>query len=157
MNKTSDILEGLDFIKSRLETISTANGYNHSPNIKRGWLEFIFSNKNRHREPIAFPVIAYRPKTSAPQNATAGNESLIDVVTVHIDGAVSVKDSEDSVTDLLNLLKDVRRSLVFDPENQRLKISDLTIQDCPFDTPESGDDYAFFSQAISFRVTEQYA
>jgi hypothetical protein len=155
MNQTSDILTALDFIRQRLESITTANGYNFSPSVRRGWLEHVF--QGRHRQPVAFPVIVYRPSLSEPVSSAPGNENMVDSVTVLIDCAVSVKESEQPVDDLLNLLKDVRRSLVFDPENPRLKISDLTIQDCPFDTPESGDEYAFFSQKISFRVTEQYA
>ena len=155
MNTTSDIIRALDDIKQRLEQISTANGYNSNPSIKRGWLEMLFRGRNRNEVPL--PVIAYRPSLSNPESAVPGNSNMKDVVTVLLDCAVSTKDSDTPVDDLLNLLKDVRRSLVFDPDDRKLVISDMTIQDCPFDLPESGDDYAFFSQKISFKVVEQYA
>lgn len=155
MNPTSEILLAMDAIKAMFEQISTANGYNHNPTLKRGWLQHIF--QGRHRTEPTFPIIAYRPHISEPTSKVPDNSSLIDTVTLVIDCAVSVKDTDTPVDDLLNLLKDVRRSLVFDPDTTRLKISELTFQDCPFDLPEAGDDYAFFSQKINFKVVEQYA
>lgn len=157
MNQTSDVLIGLEFVRTRLDGISTENGYNFDPTVKRGWLQYIYQDITRRRVQGNFPLIVYRPSLSEPQSSSPGNESLIDTVTVMIDAAVLVKDTDTPVDDLLNLMKDVRRALVFDPENPRLKISDLTIEDCPFDIPESGDPYAFFSQKISFKVTEAYA
>jgi len=155
MNQTSDIIPALDEIKRRLEQISTANGYNTDPSIKRGWLEMLFRGRNRHEVPL--PVLAYRPAVAEPEGSVPGNSNITDVVTLMIDGAVSTKDSDTPVDDLLNLLKDVRRVLVFDPDDGKLVFSDITVEDCPFDLPESGEDYAFFSQKISFKVVEQYA
>lgn len=108
--------------------------------------------------PIAFPVVAYRPEVSLPGGGErTNNTNLNDSITLSLDCAVSVKESEAPVDDLLNLLKDVRRSLVFDPDTARLGISEIQFLECPFDIPEAGDDYAFFSQKIRFQVVEQYA
>ncbi|WP_010322154.1 hypothetical protein [Marinobacterium stanieri] len=157
MNTTSDIIPALDWVKERLERINKANGYNSDPSVERGWLQMIVNQDRLRRNEITFPVIAYRPALTEPKGSTEGNSSLIDSVTVMVEGAVLTKDSDTPVDDLLNLIKDVRRSLVFDPTARKLKVSKLTIQDCPFDLPESGEDYAFFSQKITFEVTEQYA
>lgn len=156
MNQTSDILTAFNTVKTMLESISTGNGYNSDPSLKQGWLQHIF--QGRHREAIQFPVIAYRPDVSNPTGGDkTHNTNLNDLVTLSLDCAVSVKESDDPVADLLNLLKDVRRSLVFDPNTARLGISEIEFLDCPFDVPETGDDYAFFSQKIRFKVVEQYA
>lgn len=156
MNKTSDILAGLDAIKAMLEKITQLNDYNHTPAIKRGWLQHIF--EGRSRAPVTFPVVAYRPALSVPGGGEqTENTSLNDRVTISIDCAVSVKESPDPVADLLNLLKDVRRSLVFDTNTTKLGVSEIVFLECQFDVPEAGEDYAFFSQKISFRVVEQYA
>lgn len=156
MNKTSDILVAMNSIQAMLEKISQDNGFNSNPSIKRGWLQQLFQSRNR--VPIAFPVVAYRPEVSLPGGGErTNNTNLNDSITLSLDCAVSVKESEAPVDDLLNLLKDVRRSLVFDPDTARLGISEIQFLECPFDIPEAGDDYAFFSQKIRFQVVEQYA
>lgn len=157
MNKASSIIDALDAIKAQLAQISTAGGYNTDPTIKRGWLQHIF---RRHlRNPISFPVIAYRVEQSNPR-MPPGNSTADDSVLILLDGAVLVKgdDAEDEAVDaLLNLMKDMRRALVFDPDKPRLKYSKLELQDCPFDLPETGEEYAFFSQKILIKVDDQYA
>jgi len=156
MNQASDILTAMNAIKSMLEAITVANGYNFTPALKRGWLQHIF--QGRHREVVTFPVIAYRPDVSTPSGGDrTNNTNLKDLVTINLDCAVLVKDSEDVVADLLNLLKDVRRSLVFDPITEKLGVSEIQFLECPFDIPEAGEDYAFFSQKIRIQVIEQYA
>lgn len=156
MNKTSDINKALAAIKTMLSQISKANGYNFSPQLKQGWLQHIFAR--RTQVAVVFPVIAYRPELSQPNGGErTNNTNLNDTITFSIDCAVAVKDTETPVEDLLNLLKDVRRALVFDPYTQKLGISELTFSECPFDVPEAGDEYCFFSQKIQFKVVEQYA
>lgn len=156
MNKTSDINKALQAIKTMLEKISTANGYNTNPSLRQGWLQHIYAR--RTQAAVQFPVIAYRPELSKPAGGEkTNNTNLTDTVMFSIDCAVEVKNTDTPVEDLLNLLKDVRRSLVFDTNTQKLGISELTFSECPFDVPEAGDDYCFFSQKIQFKVVEQYA
>jgi hypothetical protein len=157
MKSTSELIDALDHIKSSLERISVDNGYNTSPQIKRGWLQHVF--KAHSRTPVEFPVIAYRAELSDPQSSVDGNSNIKDSMTVVIDAAVSTKenDADEAVDSLLNLLKDLRRSLVFDPNNVKLKHSSLIYGECPFDLPDTGEEYAFFSQKIIIEVVEQYA
>lgn len=156
MNKTSDIKTALTGIETMLGKISKANGYNSNPMLKQGWLQHIYAR--RSQVAVTFPLIAYRPELSRPSGGErTNNTNLNDTITFSIDCAVAVKDTETPVDDLLDLLKDVRRSLVFDPYTQKLGISELTFSECPFDVPEAGDEYCFFSQKIQFKVVEQYA
>ena len=152
--KESKILVALDEVQTMLNEITEVKGYNSSPSIKRGWLQHIF--QGRHAAPVKFPVIAYRVESSSP-TASQNGTSFIDQITIVIDCAVSVKETKDPVTDLLKLLKDVRRSLVFDPWTTKLTISEIDFLECDFDLPEAGDEYAFFSQKLSFKVVENYA
>lgn len=154
MSKESDILKALEEVKTMVGKISEANGYNTTPTVRRGWLQHIYSSRSRDKPD--FPIIAYRPELSSPNSSTPDNSGMIDTVTIVFDGAVSVKDSETATDDLLHLLKDLRRSLVFDPDTTTLKLSELAFGECPFDLPDAGEDYAFFSQKISFKVVENY-
>nr|WP_067285738.1 hypothetical protein [Marinobacterium profundum] len=155
MNTQADALVALNAVKAMLATISVANGYNFDPTIKQGWLQHLF--QARARIPFSFPVVAYRPELSAPDGERTGNAVVTDRITLVLDCAIAVKDTDTPVEDLFNLLKDVRRALVFDPHKNRMGIKKITFLECPFDVPEAGDEYAFFSQKISFEVTEQYA
>jgi len=155
VTKISKTVVALDAIKEMLEDILIVNGYNFDPSVRRGWLQHVY--QGRHQQQVKFPVIAYRPELSKPNGSATYNHVVTDSITLILDCAVSVKDSATPVDDLLNLMKDVRRALVFDPHGKKLGVSEITFLDCPFDIPEAGDDYAFFSQKISFEVTEQYA
>ena len=152
--KSSKLLVALDEVKGLLGDITEVKGYNFTPTLKRGWLQHIF--QSRHASPVKFPVVAYRVESSMPEGSQ-NNERVIDDITLVIDCAVSVKESKEPVDDLLMLLKDVRRSLVFDQWTSKLSLSELTLMECQFDLPEAGDEYAFFSQKIRFRVVEEYA
>lgn len=155
MIMTSEALVAVTAVKTMLATISTATGYNFDPTIKQGWLQHLF--QSRTRVPFSFPVVAYRPELSTPDGTKTDNAVVTDRIVLVLDCAIAVKETDTPVEDLFNLLKDVRRSLVFDPNKNRLGIKKITFLDCPFDVPEVGDEYAFFSQRISFEVTEQYA
>jgi hypothetical protein len=156
IEKASRIAASVGDIKTLLEQISIANGYNFDATLKQGWLQHVF--QDRQRQPEDFPIVAYRPELSAPgEGQKTKNKQLQDKITFSIDCAISVKDTDTPVVDLLNLLKDVRRSLVVDPYKHKLSLSEITFSECQFDVPEVGDKYAFFSQKIQFEVNEQYA
>jgi hypothetical protein len=156
IDKASKIAAAVGDIKTLLEQITVVNGYNFTPTLKEGWLQHVF--QDRMRKPKDFPIIAYRPELSAPgEGQKTQNRQLNDKITFSIDCAISVKETETPVVDLLNLLKDVRRSLVVDQYKNKLSLSEITFQECQFDVPETGDKYAFFSQKIQFEVDEQYA
>lgn len=156
MNQTSDVNLALAEVKNLLAQISTANGYNFDPAVRQGWLQHIF--QRRAQTPPTFPILAYRPELSVPTGGDqTDNSALKDKITLVIDGAISVKDSETPVEDLFNLIKDLRRSLVFDVNSRKIKLSSIEYGECPFDVPEAGEEYAFFSQKIKLEVTENYA
>lgn len=138
-----------------LEKISVDNGYNFTPTLREGWLQHIYAR--RSQQEVVYPVVAYRPEISDPKGGEkTNNTNLNDTITFSLDCAVLVKDTDTPVQDLLNLLKDVRRALVFD-SNRRNAISELVFLDCPFDVPDVGEEMCFFSQRIQFKVVEQYA
>lgn len=150
----SKIYQGFATIKSRLELITVANGYSCDANIREGWLQQI-ARRSQHE--MKFPVVVIRPELSLPTGGDiTNNTSMTDRVTVAIDCAVNSNDP-DILKSLWSLLKDVRRSLVFDANNKSMGVSELSFLDCPFDVPDAGEEYAFFTQKIQFKVVEKYA
>lgn len=156
MDKLSKINSVVRALDEALKKISVENGFNFTPTVRQGWLMQIY--QRRTQETISFPLITYRPELSVPRGGEkTNNTNLNDSLTFSIDCAISVKGAITPVEDLNNLLKDVRRALVFDTNMARLGVSEMTYSECPFDIPDTGDEFAFFSQKINFKVVEQYA
>lgn len=152
MTQPAQLITCLDYIDTQLNAICHSESSLSDPSIKRGWLQHIFQNQDRLN--IQFPVIAYRPELSNTSQSH-DNKASNDEIVVVIDGAVSVKDTDEPVDDLINMLKDVRVALAIDPATPRIPFSNMTFGACAFDLPEAGEPYAFFSQKLTLKIIEE--
>ncbi len=160
-----DAYLAFETVEKLLQRISTDNGFNTNPTVREGWLLQIVSPE-RSRKEITFPLLALRPELSTPTyppsdnvRARAKNETRM-----VIDGAIQ-SNVEKPVEQLLALMHDVRKALAVDLTNRLEKQAldlgnrhlDIEVLQCPYDIPEKGDQYAFFSQTITYTMEEKYA
>lgn len=157
--KDSALEQAISDIKTLLDKISTENDYNFSPTVAEGWLRHYFSDLSRVRTPTDYPVVLYRPElsTPSPKAKELDNAKYQEELIIAIDAAVQVFSDGEPVRDLLKLLKDVRRAVVFPEYGHNMKIQSIELLACDYDVPETGDAYAFFTQKIRVIVNDEFA
>lgn len=103
---------------------------------------------------ISFPCVAIQPDSENVQGQRVDKCTLLH--SAKLIGAVSAVDPKLVNRDIMELIKEVRKSLQIDKYNNDSKAIEITFGNVTYNLPESQDQYAFFELQITFKLMEKW-